>query len=291
MSWLAGINHWALPGVSLREAASIAARAGFDVIEPNIAEEGEVSLTTDDRSARALRSAVEGEGVRIGGLSSGLYWTYPPTSDDPAVRQKAREIGGRQLELAAALGAGAVLIVPGLVGRATGGPAVRYDTAYERAKEFIADLAPTAESVGVDIGVENVWNKFLLSPLEMRDFVDATSSPRVGVYFDVGNILLLGYPEHWIEILGPRIRRIHLKDFLRSRSVPGQFCDIGTGDVDWEAVGAALKSIGYEGPLTAEVSPSEKEQRDIQAYMDRIHGDVRGAIARMETAARGEVVG
>lgn len=291
MSWLAGINHWALPGVPLREAATIAARAGFDVIEPNIAEEGEVSLTTDDTSAQALRSAVEGEGVRIGGLSSGLYWTYPPTSDDPAVRQKAREIGVRQLELAAALGAGAVLIVPGLVGRATGGPAVRYDTAYGRAKEFIAELAPTAESVGVDIGVENVWNKFLLSPLEMRDFVDAASSPRVGVYFDVGNILLLGYPEHWIEILGPRVRRIHLKDFLRSRNVPGQFCDIGTGDVDWEAVGRSLKSIGYEGPLTAEVSPSEEEQRDIQAYMDRIHDDVRGAIARMETAARGEVVG
>ncbi len=286
----AGINAWAMPGVSVREAARIAARAGFDVLEPNLAEDGELGLDTSQQSARELRSAVESEGVRVGGLSSGLYWKYSPTSDDKATREKAREIAVQQLEMASELGAGAVLIVPGQVGRAMGGPTVRYDIAYERATEFIAGLAPVAESVGVDIGVENVWNKFLLSPVEMRQFVDEIGSPRVGVYFDVGNILLYGYPEHWLEVLGPRVRRVHLKDFRRSSGTPGEFCDIGDGDVDWEAVGVALDSVGYQGPLTAEVSPTEQEQADLQGYIDRIHGQVRGVMARMQTGARGEAV-
>lgn len=291
MSWSAGINQWAIPGVTVREAARLAARAGFEALEPNIDEEGEVSLSTDERSARALRAAVEEEGMHIGGLSSNLYWRYPPTSDDPAVRDRAREIATRQLELAAGLGAGAVLIVPGLVGQAQGGPVMRYDVAYERAREFIASLAPVAEQLGVDIGVENVWNKLLLSPTEMREFVDGIGSPRVGVYFDVGNILLYGYPEHWIEILGARIRRVHLKDFRRSTGTPGEFCDIGSGDVDWEAVGQALGSVGYDGPLTAEVMPTEAERADMQRYVSRIHGHVAGVLERMRVAAGGERVG
>ncbi|MDP9379954.1 MAG: sugar phosphate isomerase/epimerase [Chloroflexota bacterium] len=291
MSWSAGINQWAIPGVTVREAARLAARAGFEALEPNIDEEGEVSLSTDERSARALRAAVEEEGMHIGGLSSNLYWRFPPTSDDPAVRDRAREIATRQLELAAGLGAGAVLIVPGLVGQARGGPVVRYDVAYERAREFIASLAPVAEQVGVDIGVENVWNKLLLSPTEMREFVDGIGSPRVGVYFDVGNILLYGYPEHWIEILGARIRRVHLKDFRRSTGTPGEFCEIGSGDVDWEAVGQALGSVGYDGPLTAEVMPTEAERADMPGYVSRIHGHVAGVLERMRVAAGGERVG
>lgn len=285
MSWIAGINHWAMPGVPVREAASLAARAGFGAIELNIAEDGEVNLSTSHAAANALRSAVEGEGIRICGLSSGLYWRYSPTSDDPGVRRKAREVATRQIEVAAALGAGAVLIVPGQVGAAMGGPVVRYDTAYERAAEFIAGLAPAAEAAGIDIGVENVWNKFLLSPLEMRRFVDDAGSGRVGVYFDVGNILLYGYPEQWIKILGPRVRRVHLKDFRRSEGTPGTFCDIGAGDVDWEAVGVALAKTGYDGPLTAEVSPSEEERSDMGSYVSRIYGHVSGVIARMQGAA------
>ena len=285
MGWTAGINHWAMPGVPVRDAASLAARAGFGAIELNIAEDGEVNLSTGHAAANALRSAVEGEGLRIGGLSSGLYWRYPPSSNDQSVRQKAREVAARQIELAAAMGAGAVLIVPGQVGAAMGGPVVRYDAAYERAAEFISELAPTAEAAGIDIGVENVWNKLLLSPLEMRRFVDDAGSGRVGVYFDVGNILLYGYPEHWIAILGERIRRIHLKDFRRSEGTPGTFCDIGAGDVDWEAVGRALAQAGYDGPLTAEVSPTEQDRSNMAEYVSRIHGHVSGVIARMQCAA------
>ena len=282
MSWLAGINHWAMPGMPVREAAALARRAGFAAIELNLDEEGEVGLGTTDAAARALRAAVEGEGLALGGLSTGLYWRASPTAEDAATRERAREIARRQLHLAAELGAGAILVVPGLVGRAAEGPAARYDVAYRRAEEFLAALAPEAASAGVDLAIENVWNKFLLSPLEMARIVDDSGGARVGVYFDVGNILLYGYPEQWIAILGPRVRRIHLKDFRRAvGAAPGGFVDIGTGDVDWPAVGAALTAIGYDGPLTAEVFPPQEERADLEGYVTRVGRQVADVIGRM----------
>lgn len=287
VEWIAGINHWALPGVPVREAAALATRAGFAAIELNLDEAGEVGLGTSEAAARALRAAVEGEGLRIGGLSTGLYWRYSPTADAAAIREKARDIAKRQLALAAALGAGAILVVPGQVGAAMGGPVVRYDVAYERAVAFLDALAPEAERAGVDLAIENVWNKFLLSPLEMARIVDDRRGDRVGVYFDIGNILLYGYPEQWIEILSGRIRRVHLKDFDRAVGTLKGFVDIGSGDVDWEAVGAALARARYAGPLTAEVFPSEVERADLAGYVARIGQQVAGVMRRMEQGAGG----
>lgn len=263
----------------------MARRAGFGAIEPNLAEDGELGLSTDEAAARALGSAVESEGLQVAGLSTGLYWRYSPTSEDTATRQKARDIARQQLTVAAALGAGAILVVPGQVGPAADGSSVSYDAAYERAEEFLAALAPEAESAGVDLAIENVWNKFLLSPLEMKRIIDDSGSARIGAYFDVGNILLYGYPEQWIEILGPRVRRVHLKDFRRSTDKSGGFVDIGAGDVDWEAVGAALGRVEYGGPLTAEVFPTEEERADLESYISRIGRDVAGAMQRMGTPA------
>lgn len=285
MSWIAGINHWAMPGVPVREAAVIAKRAGFGAIELNLDEDGELGLGTSETEARAIRSAVESEGLQIGGLATGLYWRYSHTADDPGTRERAREITKRQLSLAAALGAGAILVVPGQVGQMMGGPVVRYDVAWQRAEEFLTALAPEAESAGVALAIENVWNKFLLSPLEMQRIVDERQSDAIGVYFDVGNILLYGYPQQWIEILGTRIRRIHLKDFRQSVGTLAGFVDIGEGDVDWEAVGVALHSIGYDGPLTAEVFPNEQEQANIEEYVGRIGQQVNGVMQRMMEAA------
>lgn len=284
MNWISGINHWAMPGVPAREAATMARQAGFETLELNMAEMGEVSLDTDDASAHALRSSIESEGMKLYSMATGLYWQYSPTSDDASVRQKSRDIAKRQISLAAEFGLEAVLIVPGQVGSGMGAPMVRYDIAYDRAAEFAAEIAPIAESAGVDIGIENVWNKLLLSPLEMQRFVDAPGSERFGVYFDVGNILLYGYPEHWIDILGNRIRKIHLKDFKQSVGTIRAFVDIGTGDVNWEAVGGALKRTGYTGPLTAEVSPSREEQADLPGYLAKVCGQVRGVMSRMESS-------
>jgi hexulose-6-phosphate isomerase len=114
---------------------------------------------------------------------------------------------------------------------------------------------PTAEKIGVTIAVENVWNKFLLSPLEMRGFIDSFKSKRVGAYFDVGNVLLTGYPEQWIKILGKRIKRIHIKDFKKSVGTVDGFVDLLKGDVDFTAVKKALAAIGYKGYVTAEMIP------------------------------------
>lgn len=284
MAWLAGLNHWALPDTSVREAATLTRAAGFDALELNLAETGEVSVETSAAEARALRATIEGTGLRVGGLSTALYWRHSPTADDPAERALARDIATRQLELAAELGAGTILIVPGVVGRTTGGPVTRYDVAYARAAEFLAALAPVAERAGVNLAIENVWNKFLLSPLEMGRLVDDAGSARIGVYFDIGNILALGYPEHWIAILGARIRRVHLKDFRRE---PPGFVDIGHGDVDWAAVGDALRAIDYDGPLTAEVTPTPAERADLAGYAARMAGDVRAVLARM-SGSQGE---
>lgn len=282
-----GLNLWALPGMAVRAAAALAQQAGFAALELNLDETGEVCLTTTVAEAVALRATVEQRGLQIGGLSTGLYWRYSPTADDPAIREHARVIAERQLHLAAALGAGAILVVPGQVGAVLGGPMVRYDIAYERARDFLRALAPVAERVGVDLAIENVWNRFLLSPLEMRQLVDEAGSERVGVYFDVGNILLYGYPEQWIAILGARIRRIHLKDYDRSRAGMAGFVALGAGDVDWEAVGATLDQIGYHGPLTAELFPSDDERRDLTAYALRIGQEAAEVIARMAQGARG----
>src|SRR5690606_16928419 len=104
---------------------------------------------------------------------------------------------------------------------------------------------------GVQVCVENVWNKFLLSPLEMRGFLDGLKSSSVGSYFDVGNVLATGYPEHWIQLLGSRIKRVHFKDYRRAVGTADGFCDLLSGDVNWPGVVSALCSIGYDGWVTA----------------------------------------
>jgi hexulose-6-phosphate isomerase len=132
---------------------------------------------------------------------------------------------------------------------------VPYDVCYARAQAAISALLPTAESLNVAVCIENVWNKFLLSPLEMRAFIDSFDSPQVGAYFDVGNVLLTGYPDQWIRILGQRIRRIHIKDYQIAAGGDTGFCDLLDGDVNFEAVKLALAEIGYNGYVTAEILP------------------------------------
>lgn len=144
---------------------------------------------------------------------------------------------------------------PGVVCQGFGTPpeVVAYDACWERSLAAAKRLAPIAEKHKVKIGMENVWNSFLLSPLEMKTFVDAVGSEYVGVYFDVGNVIPMGFPEHWIRILGKRICRIHIKDFRKSVGTISGFVDLLSGDVNWPEVMKALREIGYDGPLTAEM--------------------------------------
>jgi len=147
--------------------------------------------------------------------------------------------------------------VPGAVGVdfVPGCEVVRYDLAYERATDFIWQALPLAEKLQVKIGIENVWNKFLTSPLEMRAFIDQFGSQYAGAYFDAGNALANGYPEHWIEILGQRIVRVHFKDYRRAVGTANGFCDLLSGDVNWPEVIHALRSVSYAGWITAEMIP------------------------------------
>jgi len=244
-----GINRWTLPPEwSLAECFEAARQAGFDSIEVNIAEDGELTLTSTEAEVRRIADSAREAGITLSSLSNGLGWKYPLTSNDPNVRRQGVEVLRAALTAAGWLGVDAILCVPGLVVAD-----VRYDVAYERALAALKELAPEAETHGVFIGVENVWNKFLLSPLEMARFVDEIGSPWVGVYFDVGNILSYGYPQHWIEILGPRIKRVHVKDFKTEIGSIQGFANPLQGDVPWAAVRGALNGIGYHGYVTAEV--------------------------------------
>ena len=145
-------------------------------------------------------------------------------------------------------------------------PVVAYDVAYDRALEEIKKLAPVAEEYGVHIGIENVWNKFLLSPLEMRRFVDEVGSDYVGVYFDVGNVMYAGYPEQWIRILNKRIKKVHFKDYRRNPGGLNCFVDLLSGDVDWKAVMAAFAEIGYDGWAAGEMIPQYQQGSDQLIY-------------------------
>ena len=179
-----GINVWSFrAGTSVSDCMSLAAKAGFDGIELALDEEGPVSLQSDPRQMTEIRSMASDLGLELPSLATGLYWKYSLTDNDPRVRAKAQDIVKKQLELAAALGARVILVVPGLVqGQADGGNgAVPYDVAYARAGEALRDLRADAESAGVIIGLENVWNKFLLSPLEMRNLIAITAHMSVRI--------------------------------------------------------------------------------------------------------------
>jgi hexulose-6-phosphate isomerase len=133
---------------------------------------------------------------------------------------------------------------------------VDYDTVHKRASDAVGSLIAQASAARIAIGIENVWNKFLVDPFAMRAFIDQFGSEWVGAYFDVGNSMLVGYPEQWIRILGRRIKRVHLKDFRRAVGTADGFVDLLAGDVNWPAVMAALREVGYSGPLTAEMIPA-----------------------------------
>lgn len=251
------ISYWSFAGKSCVEAMRMAKDAGFDGIELAMDGAGDLTPQTTPEQLAALRSSAEEIGIELPSVASGLYWSYSFTSDDADERRRAHDTAVRQLQCAKALGADTILVVPGSVSVefVPERPVVPYDVAYDRALEQMRALAPIAEELKVSIGVENVWNKLLLSPLEMRDFIDKIGSDYVGAYFDVGNVVFSGYPEHWIRILGKRIKKVHFKDYRRSPGGLNCFVDLLAGDVNWPEVRRAFADIGYDGWVTGEMIP------------------------------------
>jgi len=195
-------------------------------------------------------------GLELYSVACGLYWTYNYTSANAENVARAKEITKKQLDVASWLGCDTILVVPGAVEVAFDpGEVVEYDVAYNRALEALKELAPYAEKLGVSIGVENVWNRFLLSPMEMAEFIDKVGSDYVGSYFDIGNVLFSGYPEHWIKILNKRIKKVHFKDYRRAAGDLHGFVDLLSGEVNWPAVMQKLDDIGYDNWVTAEMLP------------------------------------
>ena len=256
------INYWSFPG-GLEGAADIkqfftqAKAAGFEAVELCIGETGKLSLKSTEKQCATIRAQAEKAGVEIASLASGIYWSYNLGCNKVSDRTKAEQATKKSLQVAQWLGTDALLFIPGAVDVFFNPAAevIPYDTLMARVKEGTQRLLRTAEACKVALCVENVWNKFLLSPIEMREFIDGFNSEYVAAYFDVGNVLLTGYPEQWIRILGKRVRRVHLKDFKTSVGTANGFCDLLEGDVNWPEVMRALKAVGYDSYLTAEMIP------------------------------------
>lgn len=273
------INCWSFPaGMKPGEILRMAKDAGFDGIEPVLSETGFLSLESPKEEFESFRDEAAAAGIELTSLATGLYWQYPFTSDDATVSARGVEIAKFQLNAARWLGVDCILVVPGAnkPDAARGGAIEAYDVYYDRALAAVKSLIPEAEKTGVTIGIENVWNQFLLSPREMREFVDAAGSDKVAAYLDVGNMVLFGYPQQWVRTLGKRVRRVHVKDFKKSVGNFDGFVDLLAGDVDFPAVTKELDAIGYDGWLIAEMGgyPRWPEQivYNTAAAMDRILG-------------------
>jgi L-ribulose-5-phosphate 3-epimerase len=281
-----GINAWSFPaGYTIAECIHLAKNAGFSGIELALTETGELSLESSDLEIAEIKKIAADIQIEITSLASGLLWNYSLTSNNPDNRKKAKEIVAKQLEFAAKLKASTILVIPGAVGVdfIPDTEVVEYDLAYDYALEGIKELAVIAERHQVHIGLENVWNKFLLSPLEMRNFIDEVNSPYVGAYFDVGNAVLTGYPEHWVKILGKRIKKVHFKDYRRQAAGLAGFVDLLAGDVNYPAVIEALDLASYDGYVIAEMIPPYQHHAEQFIYntsksMDAILGRKRESV-------------
>jgi hexulose-6-phosphate isomerase len=238
---LATLGSAALKKLSVREQFQLLREAGFAGVEP--------SSAMNQAEVLAARDAT---GIQIPSVVIATHWAKPLTDPNPATRQIGLDGLLQGLRDAKAYGAGSVLLVPGAVTKQ-----VSYTDAFARSTAEIKKAVPLAEELGVVIAIENVWNQFLLSPREAVEFADSFKSPFVKWHFDVGNVVNSGFPEHWIRTLGPRIAKIHVKEFSRKlRDTKGLRegfkVDLFDGDSDWPAVMAALDAVGYQGWLITE---------------------------------------
>jgi L-ribulose-5-phosphate 3-epimerase len=242
-----------------RERFQMALDVGFEGIE--------VGTITDPKVAEEIKEAAAKTGLKIHSVMNAEHWKYPLSSADPEV--VAKSVAGMETSLrnAKLWGADSVLLVPAVVN-----PETSYGDAWTRSQKVIKErLLPLAQELKVVIGMEEVWNKFLLSPLEMKRYVDEFASPYVMAYLDVGNMLFYGYPQDWIRTLGKRIDRVHLKDFRVDREKDTiEWKNLGEGDVNWPEVRKAFAEVGYAGWVTAELEGGDAAYlKDVAARIDR----------------------
>jgi hexulose-6-phosphate isomerase len=247
-------------GLSYQQRFALARAAGFDGIEMQ-------TVANADEAAEVL-AASTATGLAVHSVMNADHWRFPLSSSEPDV--VAQSVAGMETSLrnAARWGADAVLLVPAVVDARTS-----YRDAWTRSQRVIRErLLPLANELGVVIAVEEVWNKFLLSPLEFARYIDEFDSPWVKAYFDVGNVVFYGFPHDWIRVLGSRIVKIHLKDFALDRP-NGRFGwrNLGDGDIDWAEVRQALADIGFAGYVTTEVEAGDAAYlKDLAQRVERL---------------------
>lgn len=246
--------------VDYKEAMEESKKAGYEGVEFVLTEkDGNINMKTTDKEVEELNKYATDLGLEVSSVGAWNLWEYNLVSDDTSIANHAKDIIKKQIDVAQICGADTILVVPGYVGTPFAPGIVSYDIAYERAQKSLSDLAPYAEDAKVAIGVENVWNKFLLSPLEMKRFLDEINAPYVGAYFDVGNIIYIGYPDQWIRILGKKhIKKLHFCDCRYDQCGLGMFVDLLEGDVDFKAVMKAIHDIGYNDWIVVEFLPNYK---------------------------------
>ena len=235
----------------------LAREIGFEVLQ--------APTEPDERKAEELRKAADAAQIRIDSVMNMDHWKYPLSSSDPAVVEKSLAGMRTSLHNAKLWGADVVLLVPAVLN-----PQTSYRDAWTRSQREIRKLLPLAEELKVVIAMEEVWNRFLLSPLEMASYIDEFRSPWVKAWFDVGNVVLYGYPQDWIRTLGPRIVKVHLKDFKRNKDSYA-WVNLGEGDIDWPAVREAFAAIHYTGSATVELPAGDEAYlRDVSHRVDRL---------------------
>lgn len=253
-------------GATLYDKFALLKDLGYDGVELD---------SPNNLDADEVLRAKERTGLLVPGVVNAWHWQHSFGDPDPAVRQKGREGLERSLRDAALYGASTVLLVPGVVnGR------MAYGDVHTRSRAEIGALVPLAEELGVTIAFENVWNHFLLSPLEAAQYVDSFESKAVGWYLDLGNLVRNAWPAHWVQALGQRIVKLDIKDYSRKlRDDAGLWrgfeAEIGDGDVGWAETMAALDRVGYttrpEAWASAEVGGGDRKRlADVLARMDRV---------------------
>jgi L-ribulose-5-phosphate 3-epimerase len=243
--------------LSYADRFKLARKVGFEQVE--------CATQPDQHKAEEIKTAAEAAGLRIHSVMNQAHWEFPLSSADPAVVAKSIQGLETSIRNAHFWGADTVLLVPAVVT-----PQVSYHDAWVRSQQQIRKVLPLAEQLKVVIAIEEVWNKFLLSPLEFARYVDEFKSPWIKAYFDVGNIVFYGYPQDWIRTLGKRIAKLHLKDF-RFANEKTEWKNLRDGSIDWHAVYAALKEIGYNGTATCELEGGDEAYlKDVSHRVDLI---------------------
>lgn len=259
--------YFGLPkGNDLVEQMKTLKEAGFDGLQLN--------MPAKELPVDKVQEALKQSGLKLEGTCDSQHWRLHLSSPDASIRQAGLDTLKKSMEECKALGGTSVLLVPGVCNEQ-----VAYDDAYKRSQEEIRKAAPWAQDLGVKIAVENVWNNMHLSPLEAARYVDEIGSPNVGWYFDIGNVLKIGWPEQWIRVLGKRILKIHVKEFSvpqMNKAGPGAGfkVDLLGGSNNWAAIMKALDDVGYttaDNWATIEMGGGDAERmKTLSNQLDRI---------------------